>query len=218
MINTILIYIIIIGLLIILIKNYNGFNKLATTSFITTILINIYKIFYQNLSNYKQFPFLFSLFLFILFSNLIGMIPYNFTITSHIILTLGLSFMIFFGMTYIGFQQHGLHFFSYFIPHGAPSILLPLLVVIEIISYFARALSLGIRLFANIMSGHTLLKIMANFTWTLLNIGGFLSILSLFPFVLILIITLLELGIACLQAYVFIVLSILYINDSYNLH
>jgi len=160
----------------------------------------------------KYFPFIFIIFIFILFTNLLGMIPYSFTVTSHIVVTFTLSLSIFIGVTLIGLKIHGLHFFSFFVPQGAPKLLLPLLVVIEAISYTARAFSLAIRLFANMMSGHTLLKIIASFGWTLITMGGIaLPLLSVIPIALILAITGLEIGIAFLQAYVFTILTCIYL-------
>lgn len=147
------------------------------------------------------------------------MIPYSFTVTSHIVVTFTLSLSIFIGVTLIGLKIHGLHFFSFFVPQGAPKLLLPLLVVIEAISYTARAFSLAIRLFANMMSGHTLLKIIASFGWTLITMGGIaLPLLSVIPIALILAITGLEIGIAFLQAYVFTILTCIYLNDTIHLH
>jgi len=166
----------------------------------------------------KYFPFIYSLFLFILMSNLIGMIPYSFTITSHIVVTFGFSFTIFIAVTLIGLSKHGFHFFSFFVPAGAPKFLIPFLVIIEIVSYFSRAFSLGIRLFANMMSGHSLLKILAGFSFSMIQIGGIFYIVQLVPLVIVFIVTGLELGVALLQAYVFAVLTCMYLNDAINLH
>jgi len=114
--------------------------------------------------------FVFTLFMLILFSNLLGMIPYSFTVTSHLIFTFALSCACFFGINYIGLKKHGLHFFGLFLPSGAPIALAPLLVFIELLSYFARVFSLAIRLFANLMSGHTLLKILSGFAWAAVSV------------------------------------------------
>lgn len=166
----------------------------------------------------KYFPFIFVVFIFILFCNLIGMIPYSFTVTSHIIVTFGLAFSIWFGITIIGFMHHGIHFFSFFMPPGAPLALAPLLVVIELVSYLFRSLSLSIRLFANMMAGHTLLKIMSGFAWTMFGIGGIFYIVGLLPILLLFAFIALEIGVAMLQAYVFTILICIYLNDSINLH
>lgn len=166
----------------------------------------------------KYIFFVFTLFLLILFSNLLGMIPYSFTVTSHLIFTFFLSCMCFFGINYIGLRKHGLHFLGLFLPSGSPVMLAPLLVFIELISYFARVFSLAIRLFANLMSGHTLLKILSEFAWVMLLGFGFSSVLFLFPAVIILLITGLEIAIAFLQAYVFTILVCIYLNDAIALH
>lgn len=166
----------------------------------------------------KYFPLIFTTFVFLLFTNLIGMIPYSFTATSHLIVTFGLSLSLFIGITIVGFQVHGLHFFSFLLPKGAPLILAPLLVVLELVSYCFRAISLGVRLFANMMAGHTLVKILSGFAWTMFSVGGFLSVAAIIPFCIVFALTGLEIGVACLQAYVFTILSCIYLNDAINLH
>lgn len=166
----------------------------------------------------KYFPIIFTLFVFLLFTNLIGMVPYSFTATSHFAVTFGLSISMFLGITFIGFATHGIHFFSLFLPKGAPLVLAPLLVVLELISYLFRALSLGVRLFANMMAGHTLVKILSGFAWTMLSVGGILAVASVVPFGVVFALTGLEIGVACLQAYVFTILVCIYINESINLH
>lgn len=163
------------------------------------------------------FPFIFFLFLFLILSNLFGMIPYSFTITSHIFITFSLALMLFLGINLIAIKTHKLHIFGFFLPSGVHISLAPLLVPIEIISYIARVFSLSIRLFANMMSGHTLLKIIAGFAWTMLSFGGIWYFLHLFPLLIILAVTILELGIAFLQAYVFTILICLYLKDAINL-
>ena len=166
----------------------------------------------------KFFPFVFTLFVFIAFSNLLGMIPYNFTATSQAIVTFGLSFSIFLGVTMLGFAQHGLHFFSLLVPSGIPAALAPIIVTIEFISYLTRAISLGIRLLANMFAGHTLLKIIATFAWQMLMTGGVLAVAGLAPIALLFALTGLEIVIALLQAYVFTILTCSYLNDAINLH
>ena len=164
------------------------------------------------------FPLIFTTFTFLLFTNLIGMIPYSFTATSHLVVTFGLSVSLFIGITIVGFQVHGLHFFSFLLPKGAPLMLAPLLVVLELVSYCFRAISLGVRLFANMMAGHTLVKILSGFAWTMLSVGGVLAAASLIPFAIVFALTGLEIGVACLQAYVFTILTCIYLNDAINLH
>jgi F-type H+-transporting ATPase subunit a len=156
-------------------------------------------------------PFVFSLFMFILFGNLLGMIPYSFTFTSHIIVTFALAGVVFIGVTFIGIAKHGFHFLSLFVPHGVPKVLLLLLVPIEVLSYFIRPFTLSIRLFANMMAGHTMLAIFAGFV-AVLGIAGVL------PLGVDVALVLLELLVAVLQAYVFAILTCLYLNDALHLH
>lgn len=163
------------------------------------------------------FPFIFFLFSFLVISNLIGMVPYSFTITSHIFVTFSLAFTLFIGINIIAIKIHKLHFLGFFLPNGIHIALAPLLVPIELVSYIARVFSLSIRLFANMMSGHTLLKIIAGFAWTMLSFGGIWYFVQLVPLVIIIAVTVLELGIAILQAYVFTILICLYLNDAINL-
>ena len=157
------------------------------------------------------FPFIFSLFLFILFGNVLGMVPYNFTFTSHIIVTFSLAAFIFIAVTLVGIIKHRIKFFTFFIPSGVPIALMPILIPIEVISYFVRPISLSLRLFANMMAGHTMLKVFASFTILL----GFLGWA---PLLLVIILTGFEIMIAVLQAYVFTILCCLYLNDAINLH
>ena len=166
----------------------------------------------------QYFPMLFTLFAFLLCSNLIGMIPYSFTTTSHFIVTFGLSVSVFIAVTIIGFQIHGLHFFSFLLPPGAPLALAPFLVVIELVSYGFRAISLGVRLFANMMAGHTLVKILSGFAWSMLSLGGVLKLAASIPFAVVFALLFLEVGVACLQAYVFTILTCIYLNDAIHLH
>jgi F-type H+-transporting ATPase subunit a len=164
------------------------------------------------------FPFIYSLFIFILINNLLGMIPYSFASTSHFILTFSISFTIVLGATILGFQKHGLVFFSLFVPAGCPLALLPLLVIIEFISYLARNVSLGLRLAANILSGHMLLVILSGFIYNILSSGLLLFIFGLIPLVFVICLSGLELAIAFIQSYVFVILTASYIKDSVYLH
>ena len=158
------------------------------------------------------FPFIFTLFMFILFANLLGLIPFTFTVTSHIIVTFALALTVFIGVTMIGVVKHGFKFLSLFVPQGVPFLMLPLLVPIEIFSYFFRPISLSLRLFANMMAGHTMLKVFAAFVVALGVLAGWA------PLAFIVALTGLEIGIAMLQAYVFTILTCLYLNDSLHLH
>jgi len=164
------------------------------------------------------FPFIYTLFVFILINNLIGMVPYSFASTSHFILTFALSFTVVLGATILGFQKHGLEFFSLLVPAGCPLSLLPLLVLIEFISYLARNISLGLRLAANILSGHMLLNILAGFTYNIMTSGFIFFFLGLIPLAFIIAFSGLELGIAFIQAQVFVVLTSSYIKDGLDLH
>ncbi len=164
------------------------------------------------------FPFMYVLFLFILVNNLIGMVPYSFASTSHFVLTFSLSFTIVLGATILGFSKHGLEFFSLFVPAGCPLGLLPLLVLIEFISYLARNVSLGLRLAANILSGHMLLNILSGFTYNIMTSGFIFFFLGFFPLAFIIAFSGLELGIALIQAQVFVVLTSSYIKDALDLH
>lgn len=161
---------------------------------------------------------MYTLFLFILINNLIGMVPYSFASTSHFILTFGFSFTIVLGATILGFQKHGLKLFSLFVPAGCPLGLLPLLVLIEFISYLARNISLGLRLAANILSGHMLLNILSGFTYNIMNTGFIYFFFALIPLAFIIAFSGLEFGIAFIQAQVFVVLSCSYIKDGLDLH
>jgi len=160
----------------------------------------------------KYFPFVFSLFMFILFGNLLGMIPYSFTFTSHIIVTFTLAMVVFVLVTFIGLARHGLKWFGYFMPHGAPVAMSPIIVPIEIISYLSRPVSLSIRLFANMMAGHTMLKVFAGFSVMLGVVFG------LAPLAINIALTGFEFLVAFLQAYVFAILTCLYLHDAIHLH
>ena len=158
------------------------------------------------------FPFIFSLFMFVLFCNMIGMLPYSFTVTSHIIVTLILAIFIFIAVTIIGFIKHGFGYLKLFVPSGVPVVLLPLITVIEVISYLSRPVSLSVRLFANMMAGHTMLKVFGGFVISLGLLGGWL------PLSFSVALTGLEILVAFLQAYVFAILTCIYLNDALNLH
>lgn len=160
----------------------------------------------------RYFPFVFSLFMFVLFCNMLGMIPYSFTVTSHIIITFALAAVVFIGVTIIGFARHGIGFLKFFVPSGVPVALLPLLVVIEVISYLTRPISLSVRLFANMMAGHTMLKVFGAFVVGLGVLGGWAPLAFMVAF------TGLEILVAFLQAYVFAILTCIYLNDALHMH
>lgn len=163
-------------------------------------------------------PFLYTIFLYVLFSNLIGLVPYSFTPSSHFVFGIGFSMAILIGVTILGFQTHAFKFFGLFVPAGTPLGLVPVLVMIETISYAARALSLGLRLTANMIGGHVLLKIFSTFTWKAVIAGGFITLISIIPFAFIIAFTGLEIAIAFIQSYVFTMLTASYLNDAINLH
>lgn len=162
------------------------------------------------------FPYLFALFVFILSCNLVGLIPGFFTVTSQIVVTGTLALTVFVSVTVIGIHKHGLHFLRLFLPHGIPWYIAILLVPVEIISYFSRPLSLAIRLFANMVAGHVLLKVFASFA--ALTVGTLLLPASIVPIIVNMAFTFFELVIAFLQAYVFTILSCIYLKDALHLH
>lgn len=160
----------------------------------------------------RYFPMVFSLFMFVLFGNLLGMIPASFAFTSHIIVTFALAAFIFLSLTLLAIWKHGLHFFAFFLPQGTPMLIAPLMVVIEIFSYLARPVSLSIRLSANMMAGHTMLKIIAGFVISLGVLFGWA------PLAFMVALTGFEFLVAFLQAYIFTVLVCVYLNDAIHLH
>lgn len=164
------------------------------------------------------FPAIYSLFLFILFLNLIGLIPYSFTATAHFALTLGFSSIIVLGVTILGLKLHGLHFFSLFVPAGTPLALVPFLTFIETVSYVARTVSLGVRLSANMLAGHILLHLISSFSWKFITGSLMGLIFAPLPLIFLTLLYGLEVGIAFIQAYVFVLLTCSYINDAINLH
>jgi F-type H+-transporting ATPase subunit a len=163
----------------------------------------------------QYFPFIFTLFMFILFGNLIGMVPYTFTFTSHIIVTFAMALVVFVGVTAIGFARHGAHFFTLFVPPGVPKAMLFLLAPIEVISYVIRPITLSVRLFANMMAGHTMLVIFAGFVASL---GAYFVIPGVLPLAATTAFMFLEVLVAVLQAYVFTILTCIYLHDAIHLH
>ena len=188
-------------------------------------LSNFYKMVLSmisdNISGNKGqffFPLVFSIFFYVASLNLIGLVPYSFSLTSHLIVTFALSIAIFLGINIICIRIHGLEFFSLFFPAGTSLLLGLLLVPIEIISYVFRPISLGIRLFANMMAGHTLLKVIAGFAWSLMGCTGILFLMHYVPLLILLPLFGLELAVGLIQAFVFSVLTCIYLNDAVNLH
>jgi F-type H+-transporting ATPase subunit a len=208
-------------MLYLLATNYNITTPNNWSISVESIYATVYSIIVNQINANKGqmfFPLISALFIFILINNLVGMVPYSFAPTSHFILTFSISFTVVIGATILGFQTHALKFFSLLVPSGCPLVLLPLLVLIEFISYLSRCVSLGLRLGANVLSGHMLLNILAGFTYNIMSKGVVYFFLGLLPLLFILAFSGLEIGIAFIQAQVFVVLSSSYIKDSLDLH
>ena len=200
-----------------------GFLALSMTgrSLVPTRIQSIAELSYEFVANMvrenvgqagmKYFPFVFSLFMFILVLNMIGMIPYSFTVTSHIIVTFALAALVITVVTLIGFARHGVGYLRLFVPEGVPIWRMPLILPIELISYLIRPVSLSVRLFANMMAGHTMLKVFAGF---IVSLGAF----GVAPLVFTIAFTGLEFVVAFLQAFIFTVLTCIYLNDAVNMH
>ncbi len=165
-------------------------------------------------SGMRFFPFVFSLFMFILVSNLFGLIPYSFTVASHIIITVALALLVFFTVLIYGFWKHGLHFFNLFVPKGIPIFILPLIVVIEVMSFLSRPISHSVRLFANMLAGHITLQVFAGFATLLGGFGAIGWLGATLPIAMTVALTALEFLVAFLQAYVFTILTCIYLNDA----
>jgi F-type H+-transporting ATPase subunit a len=166
----------------------------------------------------KYFPFVFAIFMFVLFGNLLGMLPYAFTFTSHIAVTLTLAVIVFVTVTVIALMRHGMHFFSYFFPEGAPVWLAPIIIPVEVISYFSRVVSLSVRLFANMVAGHVMLKVFATFVVLLGGLGAVGPFMAILPLSVNIALVGFEFLVAFLQAYVFAILTSIYLHDAVHLH
>ncbi|HXX52208.1 MAG TPA: F0F1 ATP synthase subunit A [Xanthobacteraceae bacterium] len=162
----------------------------------------------------KFFPFVFTLFIFVLFANFIGLIPYSFTVTSQLIITVSLALLVFFIVVGYGFWRNGLHFLNLFVPKGVPKLILPAIVVIEILSFVSRPISHSVRLFANMLAGHITLQVFAGFVIMLASAGVLGWFGAVLPFIMVVLLTALELLVAFLQAYVFAILTCIYLNDA----
>jgi len=162
----------------------------------------------------RFFPFIFTLFMFIFFANMIGMFPYAFTVTSHIAVTFALAITVFLGVTVTGFILHGPRFLKLFVPSGVPLVVLPIVVAIEVISYFSRPISHSVRLFASMLAGHIMLKVFAGFVLTFLTMGAIGFVGMILPLFMIVALTALEFLVAALQAYVFTILTCMYLHDA----
>ena len=211
----------IIFILYIIADNNNILTPNNWSLSLESIYSTIYNIVINQINSNKGqmfFPFMSALFIYILINNLIGMVPYSFAPTSHFVLTFSISITIVLGATILALYIHNLKFFSLFVPKGCPLGLLPLLVLIEFISYLARNISLGLRLAANVLSGHLLLNILSSFTYNIMTSGVLYLLLGLIPLVFVISFSTLEIGIAFIQAQVFVVLSCSYIKDALDLH
>lgn len=166
----------------------------------------------------KFFPFVFTIFLYVFLSNLIGLIPYSFTITSHFDVTLTIAKMVFFVAVFISYQEYGKDIILFFMPAGTSLPLAFILIPIEIVSYIFKPISMGLRLFVNMTAGHTLLKVLAGFSWMMMSTGGILFIAHFIPLLLIVILIGLELAVCIIQTYVFTLLTCIYLNDAFNCH
>jgi F-type H+-transporting ATPase subunit a len=162
----------------------------------------------------RFFPMVFCLFIFILICNLVGLVPYSFTVTSHIIITAAMALLVFFTVIVVGIKENGLHFFKLFVPSGVPIYILPLVVAIEVISFLSRPLSHSVRLFANMLAGHITLNVFGGFVVMLLGAGAVLKVVAILPFAMTIGLYALELLVAFLQAYVFTMLTCMYLNDA----
>lgn len=169
-------------------------------------------------ANEQYLPFIYSMFFFVLFGNLFGNIPYSFAITSSVMVCMGLSVTIFLGVTILAIVKHGWKFATFFLPAGTPTLLIPLLVVIELVSYVSRAFSLGIRLFANIVAGHALLNILSGMIYKIMCSGVIAAVLSVVPLVIFIALVGLELAVSLIQAFVWVTLVSSYIHDAEYLH
>lgn len=150
--------------------------------------------------------------------NMVGLVPYTFTPTAHIVIGMGLSVSILIGVTLLGIENYGINYLAMMMPGGSPIALAPLLVMIELVSQLAKGVSLGVRLAANIMAGHLLFAILAGFAFNMLIAGGIVTVVSIFPILLVVFITVLECAVALIQAYVFSILTTIYINDAVHIH
>ncbi len=166
----------------------------------------------------RFFPFIFTLFFFVLLGNLLGLFPYSFTYTSHIAVTAGLAVMVIVIVTVVALRIHGLHFFSYFFPEGAPKLLAPIIIPIEVISYLSRPVSLSIRLFANMVAGHVMFEVFGSFILLLAGAGVVTGAMGVLPLALNVVLEGFELLVAALQAYVFAILTCIYLHDAVHLH
>lgn len=207
-----------------ILTNRKNFSLFLIPNRWQSIIETLYKVMVSMVSDNvgpkgeKYFPFIFVLFLFVVLTNLIGLVPYSLTLTSHLIVTFSLAMIVFLSVNIAGARVHGLKMFSLFLPAGTTFPLSLLLVPIEFVSYMFKPISLSVRLFANLMAGHTLLKVIAGFGWSLMGCSGLLFLAHYVPIAVLFPLFGLELAVALIQAYVFSILSCIYLNDALNLH
>lgn len=216
--NTIILTVILIAFTFLFYVNYSNNTYIPNKwqYFTENVYLFVLQLFKQQINNIvalKYFPLVLFIFSFILISNLIGLLPYGFTITGHIIFTFQIAFSLFLGITLINFFNNKFEFFNLFVPSGVPKPLIPFLVIIEIVSYLIRPFSLAVRLFANMLAGHTLLNILSAFIF---NVFKKYALVSFLPLLFIVFIIVLEFCIAIVQAYIFSILVCIYLNDIYN--
>ena len=216
--NTIILFVILIGFTFLFYINYstNTYIPSKWQYSVENIYVFVLQLFKQQINNIvalRYFPLVLFIFSFILIANLIGLLPYGFTITGHIIFTFQIAFSLFFGITLINIINNKLEFLNLFVPSGVPKPLIPFLVVIEVVSYLIRPFSLSVRLFANMLAGHTLLNILSAFIF---NVFKKYALISFLPLLFIVFIIVLEFCIAIVQAYIFSILTCIYLNDIYN--
>jgi len=216
--NTIILFVILIGFTFLFYINYstNTYIPSKWQYSVENIYVFVLQLFKQQINNIvalRYFPLVLFIFSFILIANLIGLLPYGFTITGHIIFTFQIAFSLFFGITLINIINNKLEFLNLFVPSGVPKPLIPFLIVIEVVSYLIRPFSLSVRLFANMLAGHTLLNILSAFIF---NVFKKYALISFLPLLFIVFIIILEFCIAIVQAYIFSILTCIYLNDIYN--
>ena len=208
-----------VGLTMLLLLGTTGSRRLVPTR-MQSVAELTYELMANTLRNVtgdegmKFFPFVFSLFTFVLFANLIGLVPYGFTVTSHLIITAALALLVFFTVIIYGFWKNGLAWLKLFVPSGIPTFMIPLIVVIELLSFFSRPISHSVRLFANMLAGHITLQVFAGFVIMLAGWGVIGWFGAALPLIMVVLLCALELLVAVLQAYVFAILTCIYLNDA----
>lgn len=213
MIWTLLIYLVLLSIL-----NKGFLVPTIWQGFMELISLQILSMVYENIGDGKYLCLIWTLFLQLTIMNLIGIIPYTFTPTAHVIIAMTMSFAVFSSVVYLGFEKYGLNYLATLMPNSSPMILSWMLVMIELVSLLAKGISLGVRLAANITAGHLLFAILSGFIYTMLCSSSVIRVLSFFPIIIIVFITILEIAVALIQAYVFSILTSIYIKDSVVLH